>query len=41
MKQDLYSFFIKAGMTHAGALGLLGNLQAESGCETEVCDEQN
>ena len=33
-KQDLYSFFIKAGMTHAGALGLLGNLQAESGCES-------
>lgn len=33
-KQDLYSFFTKAGMTHAGTLGLLGNLQAESGCES-------
>lgn len=32
-KKDLYEYFVKAGMTPAGALGLLGNLQAESGCE--------
>lgn len=32
-KKDLYNYFIAAGLTHAGALGLLGNLQAESGCE--------
>ena len=32
-KKDLYNYFTAAGLTHAGALGLLGNLQAESGCE--------
>jgi len=31
--KKLYTFFTASGMTHAGALGLLGNLQAESGCE--------
>ena len=33
-KKDLYNYFTAAGLTHAGALGLLGNLQAESGCES-------
>lgn len=33
-KKDLYNFFTAVGLTHAGALGLLGNLQAESGCES-------
>jgi hypothetical protein len=33
-KIDLYNYFTAAGLTHAGALGLLGNLQAESGCES-------
>lgn len=32
-KRDLFNYFTAAGLTHAGALGLLGNLQAESGCE--------
>lgn len=32
-KKDLYNYFTAAGLTHAGTLGLLGNLQAESGCE--------
>lgn len=32
-KKDLYNFFTAAGLTHAGALGLLGNLMEESGCE--------
>ena len=33
MIQDIYDYLIKAGLTHDGALGLMGNLMAESGCE--------
>lgn len=32
-KQNIYNSLIKMGMSHAGALGILGNFQAESGCE--------
>ena len=34
MIQDIYDYLIKAGLTHEGALGLMGNLMAESGCES-------
>lgn len=34
MKQHIYDTFIAAGMTHAGTLGMMGNLQAESGLES-------
>lgn len=33
MIQTIYDYLIKAGLTHEGALGLMGNLMAESGCE--------
>ena len=32
-KQQIYDMLAKSGMTRAGALGVLGNLQDESGCE--------
>ena len=31
--QEIYDVLRGQGMTHAGALGVMGNLQAESGCE--------
>lgn len=31
--QEIYDFLRGQGMTHEGALGVMGNLQAESGCE--------
>lgn len=31
--QDIYSALRTSGMTHEGAMGVMGNLQAESGCE--------
>lgn len=34
MIQTIYDYLIKAGLTHEGALGLMGNLMAESGCES-------
>lgn len=34
MYQTIYDLLIQSGMTHAGALGVMGNLQAESGCES-------
>lgn len=33
MKQQIYDALRKAGISHAGAIGIMGNLQAESGCE--------
>ena len=33
MYQTIYNYLCGAGLTHAGALGVMGNLQAESGCE--------
>lgn len=32
-KQQIYDALRKAGISHAGAIGIMGNLQAESGCE--------
>ena len=32
--QEIYDFLRGQGMTHEGALGVMGNLQAESGCES-------
>ena len=34
MKQQIYDALRKAGISHAGAIGIMGNLQAESGCES-------
>lgn len=33
-KQQIYDALRKAGISHAGAIGIMGNLQAESGCES-------
>lgn len=33
MKQQIYDYLKSVGMTHAAAIGIMGNLQAESGCE--------
>ena len=34
MKQKIYDVLRSAGISHAGAIGIMGNLQAESGCES-------
>lgn len=34
MIREIYRQLVTFGMTHAGALGVMGNLQAESGCES-------
>lgn len=34
MKQKIYDTLRKAGISHAGAIGIMGNLQTESGCES-------
>ena len=34
MIQTIYDYLTKSGLTHEGALGLMGNLMAESGCES-------
>ena len=33
-KQKIYDALRKAGISHAGTIGIMGNLQAESGCES-------
>lgn len=33
-KQQIYDALRNAGISHAGAIGIMGNLQAESGCES-------
>lgn len=32
--QNQYNHLRKAGLSHAGALGSMGNFEAESGCES-------